>query len=93
MNPLHALAIPTRKLRALAADQVRATLDAAMPQPFPGILTLVCACTEEAQIDRELTGADLVAVTQWLDAHNRHGARIMTLQIPAGTITKVGIQL
>lgn len=69
-------------------------LQEALPQSFQGTLTLTCECSPgKAEIDRELTGADLVAVTRWLDKHNRHGARAIILEIPAGVETKVGIEL
>lgn len=81
-------------LRQLVSDQLRDQLRQALPQAVPGVLTMTCECQAgRAQIDRELTGEDLVTVTRWLDQHSGHGARAIILEIPAGTDTKVGIPL
>lgn len=68
-------------------------VEGAMPQAFPGTLTLACSCEPAAQADGELTGADLMAAVEWLNEHSRHGARSIRLDIPAGTDTTVRMPL
>lgn len=81
------------KLRAAAIDQLRDQLKAAMPQEFPGKLRLTCTgCPlggPPTVVDDQLTGSDLVAVTEWLNTHSGHGERAISLTIPAGVETKV----
>lgn len=65
----------------------------AAPQSFPGVLTMTCeGCPlgEVTMVDRELTGADLVAIIDWGNLHSGHGARAIKLELPPGTDTRVG---
>lgn len=81
-----------RIVNRLTDTVARAALRAAAPQSFPGVLVLSCeGCPlgQESTIDRELTGADLIEVTSWLNAHSGHGARQLALSIPPGTDTAV----
>lgn len=81
-----------RIVNRLTDAAARAVLRAAAPQSFPGVLVLSCeACPlgESTVIDRQLTGADLVDVTSWLNRHSGHGARELALSIPAGVDTSV----
>lgn len=78
---------------AVVQRVLRRTLADALAQPFPGTLTLTCACTAVDAIDRELTGADLAGVADWLTAHSRHGERRLVLELPAGTDTTVRLPL
>lgn len=81
-----------RIVNQLTESVARAALRAAAPQSFPGVLVLTCdACPlgESTTVDRQLTGADLVSVTSWLNTHSGHGDRQLSLSIPAGTDTTV----
>lgn len=78
---------------AVVQRVLRRTLSDALAQPFPGTLTLECACTAAAHVDHDLTGGDLVAVGDWLNAHSRHGERRLVLELPAGTDTTVRLPL
>lgn len=81
------------RIASLLGDQLHDQLREAMPQGFPGRLTLHCACTQVDQVDGALTGEDLVAVVEWLNRHSRHGERSILLEVPAGTDTKVDLNI